>query len=274
VLEPIFTAFANAASSSLTSYLHSQIQLSLLSLEQMNYGQYSRSVPDPTVIGLFGLDSLPGKAVVEINLPIGYWMLDCLLGGTGEIIKTPRPFTDMEKGIIEGVIARMLNEFGTAWRRIASISPKLIDILDSSRSEEIADPIDTMLVGYFDVNIKSIAGMASICLPILPFGLNNIKGGRGSNQSDTEDGDNLDARSTRDILAATLEDIPVSCTVQLGTLDISPAALAGLSLGDILCLDKPVNGPLDVLVLNSPKFRGKPVLIDNKLAVEILKVSR
>ena len=80
-LRILHESFARMLGSSLTSYLSAGVQVRLTMLEQGTYDEYIQSLPTPTVIYVVGLAPLPGQAVIELNLPVAWVLIDRLLGG-------------------------------------------------------------------------------------------------------------------------------------------------------------------------------------------------
>ena len=267
-LEGVYATFARAAASSLSAYLRTPFQMSLLSLDQLTYDQFVRSVPDPTVIAVFSMKPLPGKAILELNPAICFWIADRMLGGEGGIVEKPRPLTDMEKALLEGAVSRLLGELGAACESLIHVEPDLVEVLDAARAAEIAKPADPVGVASFEVTVGSLTGMASICLPAMSLKLGGVVvGPSGDVRGDRSPGAGPPLGSG---LEAALSSLPVSCAVRLGGVAISAAELAELEEGDVLCLDRRVEEDWDIFVAGVPKFRGRPVRSGEKLALEIV----
>jgi flagellar motor switch protein FliM len=267
-LEGIYSSFARAATVTLSAYLHGAFEVSLLSLDQLSYRQFAGSVPEPTVAGVFSVSPLPGRAILELNPSIGFWIVDRLLGGEGEIVKAPRPLTELEKALIEGTLSRMLRELGTAWEEMVHLAPELIEIIDSVGAAEIAKPDDAVAVAWFEVTVGPIAGMASVCFPVISLKLGKV--GAGLSEDAVGEGARAEVSSLWEGLDTAISGVGVNCVVRLGTTRISVAELTGLEKGDVLCLDRSVDESLEILVGDAPKFRCRPVASAKKLAVEIL----
>jgi len=263
-----YEAFARAAATSISAYLRTPFEVSLLSLDQLSYEQFVRSVPDPTVAGVFSPSPLQCRGILEINPGICFWIVDHMLGGTGEIVKEPRPFTEMEKALLEGTISRLLAELGTAWQELGHLEPELIEIIDSAEAADIAKQTDAVAVASFEVTVEEMTGMASICLPVLSLKLGRL----GTQSSDGSEGDGrpVEAASVRRGLVAALGPVSLSCVVRIGAAAVSASELASLAEGDVVCLDKRPHENLDMLIGEAPRFRCRPVASDGKLAVEIV----
>ena len=64
-LEVAHETFARRFASGLTNALRSVVHLELAGVQQLTYEDYSRSTPNPTVMGVIGLPPLPGAMLVE-----------------------------------------------------------------------------------------------------------------------------------------------------------------------------------------------------------------
>jgi len=267
-LEGVYSSFARGAQAALSAYLRTPFQAAMLSLDQLTYDQFVRSVPDPTVIAVFSAAPLPGRAILELNPAIGFWIVDRMLGGDGDIAKTPRPLTDIEKALMERPVSRLLDELRTAWEDFHRIEPGLVEMVDSAGAAEIAKATDAVAVASFEVTIGSLAGMASICFPGISLKLGGV--GAALSEDPAAQASFRDAASMRQSVAAALSPVAVSCAVRLGTVCVSAAELADLEKGDVLCLNEPIDGALEMSVEGVPKFQCRPLRSGEKQAVEIV----
>ena len=72
---------------SLSAYLRTMVQMEVASVDQMTYEEFTRSLPNPTVINILYIKRLEGNVILEFTpqsgvLPLstGYW------GGAGAAI--------------------------------------------------------------------------------------------------------------------------------------------------------------------------------------------
>jgi len=266
-LQSAYTAFARGSAAALSSYLHVPLETSFLSLDQLTYDQFVRSVPDPTVAAVFRADPLAGSGILELNPAVAFWIVDRLLGGSGAIADGPRPLTEIEKALVEGAISRMLSELAASWRDLVHLEPALVEILDSAEAADIARPTDAAAVASFEVKVGDITSTASICLPVISLKLARV-GARGPEDAQHRD-QPPDPASTRAGLVRALEHVPITCTVRLGTALVPAAELAALERGDVICLDNHARGDLLMLVGDVPKFRCHPTSSGRQLAVRL-----
>jgi len=260
-LETVYSQFAATVSSRLSAYFRARWHIALLSLDQLTYEQFKRAVPDPTVIGLLNLTPLPGKAILELNLSIGFWIVDRMLGGGGELPKAVRPLTSIESALVENALSKMVSELSIPWPGVSPVQAELTQVLHSPGGAEIAAPGQAVIVASFEVNADDLTGMASICIPV-----DSLKPISQEQSSDSPSAGTSTGASPRECLTH----IPVPCAVRLGTLRISAAELRTLKAGDVLCLDRSASSPIEFLVGHLPRFRCRPLTLGRKLVVEIV----
>ena len=81
--------------------------------------------------------------------------------------------------------------------------------------------------------------------------------------------------STKDVGKAMLGHvykIPVAVTVRLGSTEIGFEEATGLSVDDVLLLDKKVTTPIELIINGKTQFRGRLAKSDGKQAVVITEV--
>jgi hypothetical protein len=75
---------ARSLASQISAIMRSIVEIQLHSVDQMTYGEFLMSLPNPTSFNVFSVKPLEGSGVIEINPSIAFPMLDRLLGGKGE----------------------------------------------------------------------------------------------------------------------------------------------------------------------------------------------
>lgn len=264
-LEAIYASFAVGAAGALAAYLNHPFHIVLLSVDQMSYDQYVRSVPDPTLIAIFTMGAVPGRAALELNPVIAFWIVDRVLGGKGDIAANPRPLTDLEKALARNPLSAMLAELESAWQGVAPLRPELVDLTHSATLADVAKASDPVAVASFEVRIASVVGMASVCLPSLAL---KLAGGAAlrAGTAGRSDGGRREGR----VAAAALREVRLPCSVRLGAAAIRVAELADLRVGDVVRLDRGWRDSLEMRVGARPRFVCRPVAAGSRVGVEIV----
>lgn len=262
----IYENYSRTLATFLSAQLRTIVQISVLSLEQLTYDEFIRSLPDPSIIVIYNMDPLDGNGIFEIQPPIAFGMIDRLLGGSGSAIHKIRPLTEIERTIIERLSQRMLNLMGEAWENIVKLNPKVEFIESNPQFAQIVSPMEMVLLVSLDVKIGEIEGMITFCLPyiVLEPVINKLSlhlwFARTANEQNP---------AYRMSIQKRIESAKVPLHVLLGTTTITVRELLELQVGDVVPLERKVSEDLDVLIGSSPKFRGKPGILNRKLAIQI-----
>ena len=262
MLERMCSSFARAAAAALSAYLRIQVEVSSLGLTQETYDRYVQSAPERAAVAIFKMGPLPGRGLLQLESGTAAWIVDHLLGGEGEIDEARGGMTEVAKALLGGPVSRLLGELGTAWEEISGFEPELTEMVGSVRTAEAAKAMEAMVAARFAVEVDTLKGGFGICVPAISLKL----GWAGETRAGDEA---VDAASRRGRLAAAAMAAEVTCAVRLGRVSMSPAELAGLAPGDVLCLDRASSAELEMLVAGRPKFRCRPVRSGDRAAVEI-----
>ena len=71
---------ARSLASQISAIMRSIVEIQLHSVDQMTYGEFLMSLPNPTSFNVFSVKPLEGSGVIEINPSIAFPKLDRLLG--------------------------------------------------------------------------------------------------------------------------------------------------------------------------------------------------
>jgi len=261
--------FCRSLATYLAGNLHAGVEAKVLSTEQVTYDEFTRSLPYPTILGIFNMLPLEGSALIELSPSLAFIMVDRLLGGQGLETAKNRDLTEIERKIIASRLARIVQLIGEAWVDIFEISPHLTDMETNSQFTQIVAPNEMVVVITMEVKIADSKGMINICLPYIVMKpildkLNNLLlfSSEGKVISPEE----------RQLIREKIEWAKVPMKVFMGRTQITVQDLLHLERGDVIPLHQGIKEPLAVYVGEFMKFRGVPGLSGNKMAVQITEV--
>ncbi|MCS7172046.1 MAG: flagellar motor switch protein FliM [Armatimonadetes bacterium] len=257
-------AFARMAGMALSVHLRSPIAVSVRSVEQLSYEEFVRSIPSPTVIVLFRLEPLEGRALLEFSNSLALAMVDRLLGGPGRADQPLRPLTELERGLVERLMQRLLPLLHDAWQSVADVRPVLLGLETNPQFAHIAGPTDVVLLVYFQVDTSHQSYRMNLCLPYLLLQpilslLSATTLFRAPSRS-----------VQTELLQRAVEDTHVPVQVELGRAWVPLGDLLSLGPNDVIRLDRRAHDPLEVLVEGIPVFSARPGRMGGRLAVQIL----
>jgi flagellar motor switch protein FliM len=268
-LQMLHETFARLYASSLSAYLRVPVHVDLVSVEQIPYDEYMRSLTS-SIINVFSLAPLSGQAILEVEFNVILSMIDRLLGGPGSMVKGSSQLTDIEKALTESIIARALNEFHTAWEGIASFTPKREVMETQSQFVQIVPPNDVVVSILFEITVGDLRGAMSICIPYLVLKPITPKLSAQRWFSSTVKKSNGKHAA---MIARRLARTQVECVARLGSATLSVDEVLDLKAGDIITLNRGQQEDVDILIGPGIKFRGKPGIRGKKLAIHISRVN-
>lgn len=263
-LQMLHDTFARLAGSSLSAYLRSQVNIDLISLEQVPYEEYLRSI-NQSVFTVMSLPPLTGQAVLEIEFGLVFTMIDRLLGGPGRNVSRTS-LTDIERPLVKQTVERMFAALKTAWEGIVIVSPGVEGMETSAQFVQIAPPSDIVVTILFEVRIGGARGAMSLCVPYLVLKPVTQKLSAQKWFVSTNRRHNPQYRQQ---LSSQIQHSKVECAVQLGNARMSIEDFLSLRPGDIVRLDQKTEAELPLLVSNTPKFEGRTALNGKKLVFHV-----
>ncbi len=270
-LQMLHETFARQCASSLSASLRTNVQLELLSVEQIPYEEYLRSLTGSPLIGIFSMPPLVGQALVEADVNIFFAMMDRLLGGPGQVVVRRSGLTDIEKALLASqVIRRALHELKNAWETIVPIDPQLDTVETSAQFVQIVPPNDTVVLLLFQLKVGDLTGSMTLCLPYVT--LKPVAGKLSAQRWLASTAKKVGDPSNASHLARRIQTTRVPCVARLGTAKITVADLLRLAPGDTVVTDTPYGGDVDILVGNNVKFRGQAGTRRRKMVVRIQSI--
>lgn len=263
--------FAKLLTTSLSTYLRNLVRVQVVSIEQQSYDEFTRSLPNPTVMNLLSLSPLLGRIVLEFPMPLAFIMVDRFLGGHRFTADKTRELTEIEQTVVKQVVTKSLTNLKDAWQTVLEVTPVYERLELNPVAAKIAAPADVVVLITLEVKIAETIGLMNICLPYsalepviqrleAPAGLVGVP--RWST-----------AQSIVSIQQR-LAQAQVQVTVELGTTTIKLRELLNIESGDVLKLDQSTNTLLNVKIGNQVKFKGSPGVSGSKMAVQIGQIVR
>jgi flagellar motor switch protein FliM len=268
-LRTLHDNFTRLLNNSLSVYLRTRVEATIVSIEQISYGDFIASIGIPSILSIFSMDPLPGSGIVQVDLNLVFSIIDRLLGGPGWFPQKLRDLTDIERTLMQRFTARMLNSYRESWNYLLTLSLK-IEALDSNpQFIPRIIPLD-QIVAYVSCELKvgDMAGVMNFCLPFLVLQSigpqlsdfqwsPSVVAGRGMTEEDIAQ------------LVRNVERAEADLEVELGRTTVSLRDLVQLQVGDLVLFDKLTTEPLTAFVNECEKFRVFPGVHRDKVSVQI-----
>lgn len=268
-LQNIHDNYCRTLTTYLSGHLHSVIDTKVMSIEQITYDEFTRSLPNPTVLGIFKMNPLEGTLLIEINPSLAFIMIERILGGQGDIKEKSRDLTDIERTLLEYRITSMIQLLEDAWSDVFKGKSEFVALDTNPQFTQIAAPNDMIVLINLEITVGESTGMINLCLPYLVLEpildkLNTLL--LFSTQAKVTSPEQTQAIHRK------IEWAKVDVTALLGVTEITVKDLLSLNNGDVIPLTQNVKEPLSVYVEEFKKFKGFAGLYSENMAIQLTDV--
>ncbi|MGE7057416.1 flagellar motor switch protein FliM, partial [Paenibacillus glucanolyticus] len=223
-------------------------------------------IPKMTVLNIFEAEPLVGRMVLEVHPNIAYAMLDRLLGGTGIAPSSISSMTEIETIIMERIFSRAFDSLQEAWKTVLDISPRLEALETNPQFMQIVSPNETIALISLSTKIGDTTGMINLCIPHVV--LEPIMSKLSAHQWFISE-KKASVPEEVDALKQRVSKAQLSIVAELGVSQLTVSEFLGLSVGDVISLNKPMHDGLSIKVGDKLKYIGSPGTIKDRVAVQI-----
>jgi flagellar motor switch protein FliM len=258
-------SFARNLASSLSAYLRAYAAVSLVSVEQLSFAEFSRCLPSPTCLVSLGLKPYEGSAVLELNPSLVFPIIEVLLGGDGKAsAHISREITEIEQVVLDGLHRIILHDLEQAWRGVTEIDFTIEARETEPQLLQVMAPNEAVVAIGLEVRIGENAGRINIGMPSIVIKMLRQKFDRQWSARRTESTTEEQQRILDLVKPAFLH---LDARLEGPTLLVED--LMRLENGDVLVLDYPVEKKVTFRVNGKPKFSGRLASTGRKRAFVI-----
>jgi len=259
--------FARNFSSTLSNYLRTIRDITLTSVDQMTYGEFLMSLPDPTSFNIISMIPMEGNTVLEINPSLVFPIVDKLLGGTGKPLFQTRELTSLEQHIMDGILGLILKDLEEVWRQIIpNIRMKKELSENSPHIIQIVSQNEVVILVVCEVKFGEVLGMMNLCIPAIV--LEPVLGKISSSDWLIGAKKGLAGEKEEEIMHM-LSETEVSTNVFLGHNKLTIEDILGLQDGDLVMFNVKQDKPVEIHFNNKKKLLGEVGTLGVKKAVKI-----
>lgn len=268
-LRMMHETFCRAAQTQLSALLRSVVEVEVASADQMAYGEFINSMPTPSLITIVTMEPLDGNAVLNVDLPIVFSIIDRLVGGPGTHRPRLRELTEIEVALTGNVVDVLMRSFSEAWETVAPVRMHPIATEMNPQFAQVVPHSDMVVLVSFEIRIGKASGTMALCVPWIVL---EPVIGRLSAQSYLSSSSGSASPETRDDIAESLSGVTVPVAAELGGVELRVADLLALAAGDVIPLAIPPGGDVAVRVGRRHAYLAQAGTKGRRLAVQITGV--
>mgnify|MGYP001088394518 FL=1 len=265
-LTRIHENFARYLTTYFSAQLRTFVQINVVQVEQLPYDEFIRSIPKMTILNIFEAEPLEGRMVLEVHPNVAFAMLDRLLGGLGAAPSKIGALTEIETIIMERIFSRAFESLQEAWKTIVDINPRMEGLETNPQFMQIVSPNETIALISLSTKIGDTSGMINLCIPhvvIEPIMPTLSVHHWFVSQKKSRAPEEVDALRNR------VNKAKLPIIAELGESQITIREFLGLSVGDVISLNKPVEDGLQIRIGDKLKYIGSPGTVKDRIAVQI-----
>jgi len=254
---------ARTLSTSLSAYLRTTINLTVLSVEQFAYQEFVSSLADPTAFYSLTITPFDELGALEISPTVAFAMIDRMLGGTGQTAPMTRPLTEIEQNVIDEVVLLLLDGLADGWRAVASLSFAIRGRETRPQMLQVAAPNEIVCAVAFELKVGEVRGTVNLCIPT-----NVVETAEGQFSSAWQRQRRELTATERGWLLENLARVPLP-VVPLIRTRLKTGAVLSLKPGEVVALPLSAESPIDIYVGGVRKMSGRLASERGRLMVQI-----
>lgn len=266
-VELVHEELAERLSTSLPSFLRSNIRLRVVHTEQGRFHDFVNDLPPNCLFHIITLAPLPGQMVVTIGSDLNFVVLEQRLGGRGEKDNKGRILTEIDQSLLRSMVEHMLNDIKAAWSKVVAIEPGLEDSTINSNWVQMMMGNERVMLISFEISLQGVTGNMNVYIPFTTLKpASSVLNphvwitGRKEKQIDL---------SARKIALDGLSQVSLPVRVFLGSSHLRVSETAQLEIGDVIQLESEHDEPLVVQVAGQPRFLARAGRVGKRLAATI-----
>ena len=268
-LNIIHDNFARAVTNYLTAYLRTLVQVDVIAVDALPYGDFSNSLTNPDFMGIVDFSPLSGSIIFEMSPTIAFCCVDRIMGGRGTMEQEIREFTEIENALLERTLTQMLNLYRISWVNVIDVNPRLDRTETNPQFAQIISPNEMIALVTFNLKVSEAEGMMNVCIPYIvvePI-MSKLTTKYWYSSIEKEP-----IANAKELLENKLEKTYIPVRGVLGKASITVAELLDLAVGDVLPLDRGVSEEVDVYVGELHKFCARPGVVRRRSALKVTQV--
>jgi len=168
MLEVVFDRLVRMQSTSLRNFTSDNVEVSLDNIQSLRFGDYLNSIPLPAMLGVFKAEEWDNYGLLTVDSSLIYSIVDVLLGGrrgTAPIRVEGRPYTTIERSLVERMVHVILNDLSAAFDPLAPVTFRFDRLETNPRFATIARPANAVILATLRVDMEDRGGKIELCLP-------------------------------------------------------------------------------------------------------------
>ncbi|GBD42514.1 Flagellar motor switch protein FliM [bacterium HR39] len=168
MLEVVFDRLERILTTSLRNFTSENVDISLENITAQRFGDYLNSIPLPAMIVVYRAVEWDNFALLTIDSPLIYAVIDVLLGGrrgSAPLRIEGRPYTTIETRLVERLARLVLQDLSTAFEPVVPVHFHFERIETNPRFAAIVRPGNACVVFKMRIDLEERGGTMEFLFP-------------------------------------------------------------------------------------------------------------
>jgi flagellar motor switch protein FliM len=168
MLEVVFDRLVRLMSTSLRHFTSDNVEVSLDSIASVRFGDYLNAVPLPAMLSVIKAPQWDNSALVVVDSTLIYSIVDVLLGGrrgTAAMRIEGRPYTTIERSLVERLIHVFLNDLSAAFEPLSAVTFRFERLETNPRFATISRPSNAAILARIRIDMEDRGGRLELVIP-------------------------------------------------------------------------------------------------------------
>lgn len=273
MLNGIFDNYSRVISSRLNGRLRTTCEITVESIEEQRYYEFSNALTEGDVLGLIDVnlkeEIQETPAMLFISTVTALSMMDRMLGGEGSVddnLDSDYSYTDLELKLYEDLAADIVHVMGRSWENYVPIQFLYSRTEVNPTLNQVIGLDETVVIVDLKLVFPNMSGRMSICLPgeVLANVFAEISRENPIRKAAAED--------KSDEIFDKLRDSKLEIVAELPSAQLSLSDIYHLNVGDVIDLGQPKETPVYLEIGGYHWFTGKMGTHKKNMAVKIDEV--
>jgi flagellar motor switch protein FliM len=168
MLEIVFDRLVRMMTTSLRNFTSDNVEVSLDNIASIRFGDYLNSIPLPAMLSVFRAVEWDNYGLLTVDSALIYSIVDVLLGGrrgTAAMRIEGRPYTTIERDLVERMVDVVLNDMGAAFEPLSPVTFQFDRLETNPRFATIARPANAAILIKLRIDMEDRGGRLELLLP-------------------------------------------------------------------------------------------------------------
>lgn len=168
MLEIVYDRLVRMLSTTLRNFTGDNVEVSLDNITSIRFGDYLNSIPLTEMFAVFKAEEWDNYGLLTIDSALIYSIVDVLLGGrkqTASLRIEGRPYTTIERNLVEGMVHVILNDLSAAFDPLSPATFRFDRLETNPRFATIGRSANAVILAKLRVDMEDRGGKIELCLP-------------------------------------------------------------------------------------------------------------